>query len=1480
MNVYIFLILAIVIAILFILKKEKIKEGLLEGMIANDISKCDLDYCNNYTDLKNVLCAGNDCTTAVHAERCRNHWFEYGKNEKRTKFPKLNGNLCGLLSQHGMSSITGDGYINDCNDYTSTFGPYKNGSGQLLTNNCSIGYQNVMNNCSHNNTCSTISDFHKRKACNIGFDLGKYKQLTKELKAIKKQGYIELVGNECVIPSKGRKIDIKDSQGKDLIFTRDYTLEFEINPGPIDDEQVNGKDWRNIFSRVYDESPGWPPPRGSRVPAIFFWPKDYQGKTGNELYIRVNTKDQNGNFDDGINTKHIPENKWTKVSITLKDNKLSYTLSGGVSDDSSKTVISEGTDSKEQYYYRQDIPCKLYLGVPTFYSTNAKIRNMKWTNHPDKRCFAKLPTGCANPLDVLNKFQHTEYQNKSTGWIEGGWDWTGTDDDCHNNRKKAFNDDCIKNDAMTVVSDKKPKDNANVGWIGLDPKAEQSSGIVIRQSEYPQCEQECRQHPACNNIRWVKETKKCDLLKSGVEQNKDTRWRFSKLWENFRGMGKKEGFSTRDVSNNKKYKCMKPNGEEEYSTFATYNNDTLTLAQKAYAKRNYPGKQPSHYACVQGCPDPYYCSENGDGVMKNVRNNGLENVSSDSFHKLDTAIYAGDNITHHNIIFRGATDKGIDDCERACVDDNSCLGYEFLKKDWGTSKANICALVHDWKDMGKTFRLEDGEPEEFYKDKFTSGVKIYDLKYGDIFTMNNQYLPPTGKSTYGFLDIAGGGDYEGKPHNARYTFQTITTPDAPRQGGGSCLWQIISAEGKTGTVKNNDIVYLHCVKKKRGFFSTNKYTGGFLCCRTDLTKRNCGNKGYLMGTIDIDSPPEMCKWKIRIPSDDNPQNIKTNSKIVLFSVDAHSKNRGSRTIAPGEQPNTWIFLTCNWHDESRKYLDTTCERTGQTAGRKPEMQWKLTIIERPENFTTSFNNSELSGRPIMSQSNIDTTWTYCADENGVCNINGKETIRYGETSSSNYIDKVFGTVGEDIAINCNNSVFTDPIVGTVKKCWKKPVTTDQTSGYSISDTASQVASQVAQVIGFKNPKKVTEHSMVDKGFSWSQVKAKCEEKSQNMATRAEILGFLKKKHDGNSWTPVADGNNEWLQVGQRKSNVTANSQGTSDYGLLHKEIDDVKNATGLITEEWRNRDKLLKYYCSGAYETSEQETKMNTCPENCAKPTKITGNCASGNPIETTDGKYYKQCPYTCLGPQDTGYKDIGPKDSSEKYDVNSHGCRTSTQCLPCGNELVETKGKFVEQNVGGVIKRFFVESPSTSNSFSSSSSTTSSDSSKYKCNAAFNEQQGFPCVSGKCYDAGEKCDKNEVCKSGCCNDSKCVYIPESEYKSRDKLDEFNRRFNELMGRGGESKTETDDETVQNIQSNQQNIADTSQGNMFTDITNANDIGMMDMSLDDYYKRRLLNNSTENRLGGSDDAMKYVKKMPRDNNGKVSFFNSVWTLFN
>ena len=62
------------------------------------------------------------------------------------------------------------------------------------------------------------------------------------------------------------------------------------------------------------------------------------------------------------------------------------------------------------------------------------------------------------------------------------------------------------------------------------------------------------------------------------------------------------------------------------------------------------------------------------------------------------------------------------------------------------------------------------------------------------------------------------------------------------------------------------------------------------------------------------------------------------------------------------------------------------------------------------------------------------------------------------------------------------------------------------------------------------------------------------------------------------------------------------------------------------------------------------------------------------------------------------------------------------------------------------------------------------------------------------------------------------------------------------------------------------------------DITNASNVGKKDMSLEDYYQRRILNNNTENRLGGSKQALKYLKKMPQDNNGKVSFSKKSKTI--
>ena len=68
------------------------------------------------------------------------------------------------------------------------------------------------------------------------------------------------------------------------------------------------------------------------APAIFFWVKNW-GKTGYELHIRTNTKDQHATLNDGIDTVPIPPNKWTRdpvILITLKGDKLTVKLSGAV----------------------------------------------------------------------------------------------------------------------------------------------------------------------------------------------------------------------------------------------------------------------------------------------------------------------------------------------------------------------------------------------------------------------------------------------------------------------------------------------------------------------------------------------------------------------------------------------------------------------------------------------------------------------------------------------------------------------------------------------------------------------------------------------------------------------------------------------------------------------------------------------------------------------------------------------------------------------------------------------------------------------------------------------------------------------------------------------------------------------------------------------------------------------------------------------
>ena len=90
MNVYIFLILVIVIAVLFISKKDKIKEGM--GSVYN-----------------------------------KGYLLDWG----------------------------GKKYMNDCNEYTTSVGPYKSNRGNWLVGPCQTGYNDAMNGNANNNSCHT-----------------------------------------------------------------------------------------------------------------------------------------------------------------------------------------------------------------------------------------------------------------------------------------------------------------------------------------------------------------------------------------------------------------------------------------------------------------------------------------------------------------------------------------------------------------------------------------------------------------------------------------------------------------------------------------------------------------------------------------------------------------------------------------------------------------------------------------------------------------------------------------------------------------------------------------------------------------------------------------------------------------------------------------------------------------------------------------------------------------------------------------------------------------------------------------------------------------------------------------------------------------------------------------------------------------------------------------------------------------------------
>ena len=70
----------------------------------------------------------------------------------------------------------------------------------------------------------------------------------------------------------------------------------------------------------------------------------------------------------------------------------------------------------------------------------------------------------------------------------------------------------------------------------------------------------------------------------------------------------------------------------------------------------------------------------------------------------------------------------------------------------------------------------------------------------------------------------------------------------------------------------------------------------------------------------------------------------------------------------------------------------------------------------------------ISSAPASAQT---SDWTFCAWEGAMCTFSGTQEVRYGADGTYLYQTLTDGTA-------CLNSVFGDPLVGTLKSCAVRP----------------------------------------------------------------------------------------------------------------------------------------------------------------------------------------------------------------------------------------------------------------------------------------------------------------------------------------------------------------------------------------------------------------------------------------------------------
>ena len=157
---------------------------------------------------------------------------------------------------------------------------------------------------------------------------------------------------------------------------------------------------------------------------------------------------------------------------------------------------------------------------------------------------------------------------------------------------------------------------------------------------------------------------------------------------------------------------------------------------------------------------------------------------------------------------------------------------------------------------------------------------------------------------------------------------------------------------------------------------------------------------------------------------------------VIFNVSLASNNN-TITIASDDLNNNQHVIIDDVTVSTAEDVDAASAHTVARSLSASDMGKLVDFLQQIDRSSAAADNEDPFAAPRQNPLS-DDGWTFCADEGDYCGFEGVANVRYGAQQQYNIAEFEGG-------VDCNNSVFGDPLQGVVKQCEFLPVASESTS---------------------------------------------------------------------------------------------------------------------------------------------------------------------------------------------------------------------------------------------------------------------------------------------------------------------------------------------------------------------------------------------------------------------------------------------------